>query len=124
MDLLQFFFTNAFHYRNFDSNGLVERLRFAKLDALTLNRFFNGQYESESYLKQVCDLIRQGNDLCLEKMSMAVRFMADRSEREILDNWWLLEKLAAEEKEQERRLTEHLDRLMAQIPTSRMSLAN
>lgn len=113
LDLLQVFFTQAFHYRNFDSDGLVERLRFAKLDALTLQRFYSDQFDTSSYMDQVYELIRQGNESCLEKMSLAVRFMECRSEHEILDNWWFLEKLAYQERQLEQLLTVQLDILMS-----------
>jgi hypothetical protein len=113
LHLLQLFFTSAFHHRNFGTDGIVERLRYAKLDALTLGRFFAGQCDHEPYLQCLLDLIHQANASCLETMSLAVRFMEHRSEEEILRRWWLMEKLARDEIASERQVLAALDRLMS-----------
>ena len=112
LDLLQMFFTQAFHYRNFDTNGLVERLRYAKLDALVAARFRAEDLDSQGYLNELYGLIEKANFACLERMSMATRFMKDRSEEQILSQWWLPEKLAREEVAEERRITTELERIV------------
>jgi len=112
LSLLQSFFTEAFHYRNFDNNGLVERLRHAKFDAVVLRRFFSSQYDTESYTNVIADMIRQANAQCLEMMSLATSLMAQRSEKEILDNWSVLERLIQQEKAVESSITTSLDWLM------------
>ncbi|CAG1003781.1 MAG: radical SAM protein [Candidatus Methanoperedens sp.] len=113
LELLQLFFTMAFHSRNFDSSGLVERLRLAKFDAIVLNKFFSDKYDTRAYINALRDLIRQSNDIALEKMSMAVNFMSKREEDEILDNWQFLQYLAQEENKMESQTTAFLNRLMA-----------
>ena len=112
LELLQMFFTQAFHFRNFDNNGLVERLRHAKFDAIVISKFFSHKYNTQSYYKAIQDLIRQSNEVCLEKMSLAVNFMERRGEKEILDNLQLLEYLVQEEKDMELRITSSLNWLM------------
>jgi radical SAM superfamily enzyme YgiQ (UPF0313 family) len=112
LELLQSFFTQAFHFRNFDSNGLVERLRHAKFDTIVLKRLFSKQYDTESYANAIKDLICQANAQCLETMSMAVNFMTGRSEQEIFNNWEILERLAQQEKIVESSITTSLDWLM------------
>lgn len=113
LELLQLFFTQAFHFRNFDNNGLVERLRHAKFDAIVLNKFFPHKYDTQAYAESIHDLIRKSNEVCLENMSLAVSFMEKRSEKEILDNWQFLHHLVKEEKDMELRITSALDWLMS-----------
>lgn len=112
LSLLQSFFTQAFHFRNFDNNGLVERLRLAKFDAVVLSRFFSKQYSTESYANAIAELICQANAQCLETMSMAANFMAQCGEREILENWKVLEHLTQQEKAVESSITASLNWLM------------
>ncbi len=112
LELLQLFFTQAFHFRNFDNNGLVERLRHAKLDSVVLNKFFSHKYDSQLYTEIIQDLIRKSNEVCLEKMSLAVNFMDMQSENEILDNWHFLEYLVQEEKDMELLITSALNSVM------------
>jgi len=116
LELLQLFFTQAFHFRNFDNNGLVERLRHAKFDAFVLNKFFQHKYDTQSYSKVVHDLIRKSNEVCLENMSLAVNFMERQSEKEILDNWQFLYNLVREEKDAELHITSTLDWLIGCYP--------
>lgn len=112
LEFLQLFFSQAFHFRNFDNEGLVERLRFAKFDAIVLDKFFSDKYDTQSYAEAVRELIRQSNDVVLEKMSLAVNFMDRRREEEIIDNWHFLQHLAKEEKGMESQISASLDRLM------------
>jgi radical SAM superfamily enzyme YgiQ (UPF0313 family) len=112
LDLLQLFFTQTFHFRNFDNNGLVERLRYAKLDAIVLKKFFSHKYDTEQYSKSIQDLIRQSNDVCLDTMSLAVNFMKRLDESEIFNHWQFLETLIQEEKSIEIQITSSLDYLM------------
>jgi radical SAM superfamily enzyme YgiQ (UPF0313 family) len=112
LSLLQSFFSQAFHFRNFENNGLVERLRHAKFDAVVLSRFFSKQYDAESYANAIRDMICQANAQCLETMSMAANFMAECNEQEILDNWHVLERLIQQEKAVESSVTASLDWLM------------
>jgi anaerobic magnesium-protoporphyrin IX monomethyl ester cyclase len=112
LELLQLFFTEAFHFRNFDDRGLAERLRLAKFDVSVVNKFLSHEHDAQSYAEAVRELIRRTNDLALEKMSLAVDFMEKRSGEEILDGWQFLELLAQEERDMEFHITALLDRLM------------
>lgn len=118
LGLLQMFFTQAFHFRNFDNNGLVERLRHAKFDGIVLNKFFAHEFDTGSYAETIQDLTRASNEACLENMSMAVNLMEERTEKEILDAWMLLDCLVREEGEIEMRITSVLDYLMLYPPRS------
>jgi radical SAM superfamily enzyme YgiQ (UPF0313 family) len=112
LDLYQLFLSEAFHVRNFDPKGLSEQLRFAKLDVSLVKKFFAAKYDANEYASAVRELIRRSNEEALEKMSMAIHFMADRSQEEIINNWWILEQLVYEEKAVEAQLTAALDWLM------------
>lgn len=112
LNLFQLFLSEAYHIRNFDPSGLGERLRFAKLDVSLVEKFFADQYDAQEYARAVRELIRRSNEEALEKMSMAFHFMANRSQEEIIKNWWILEQLVYEEKVAEAQLSAALDRLM------------
>ncbi|MBN1136216.1 MAG: B12-binding domain-containing radical SAM protein [Anaerolineae bacterium] len=113
LGLLQLFFSEAFHDRNFDPKGLAERLRFAKLDVAVVRKYFSAQYDAQAYAAAVRDLIRRSNEEALEKMSMAVHFMASRTQAEIVGDWLALELLVQEEKRVEAQLSAALEWLMA-----------
>ncbi|MDH4239736.1 MAG: B12-binding domain-containing radical SAM protein [Phycisphaerae bacterium] len=117
LELLQLFFTQAFHFRNFDNNGLVERLRHAKFDGIVLNKFFATEYDTDSYKATIQSLTRASNDTCLENMSMAVNLMKERAACEILDNWHFLDRLAMQENETDQYITSALDYLMHYPPS-------
>ena len=111
LDLLQLFVTKTFNFRNFDQEGLVERLRLAKFDGMVLKKFFSESHDAESFEAAVRDLIQNSNDSALEILAMATGFMKKRDEKEIYRCWPLLESLAREELEAEERITLSLDRL-------------
>jgi hypothetical protein len=113
LELLQMFFTQAFHFRNFANDGLVERLRLAKFDAIVLNKFFSDKYDSDSYARAVRALIQRCNDIALEKMSLSANFMDKRNEEDILNNWQFLQSMAEEEKYVESQISSYLDWLTA-----------
>jgi radical SAM superfamily enzyme YgiQ (UPF0313 family) len=115
LELLQLFFTQAFHHRNFDRDGIVERLRFAKFDAIILEKFFGDEHDVEHYKRTVSELIRKANEVCLENMSMAVNFMERYSEEEILDNWWFLDGLVMEQRYMDLQIMHALNRIMSLI---------
>ena len=112
LDLYQLFLTQAFHYRNFNNQGLVEQLRFAKFDAIVTHKFFSNKYDTRSYIQSLNNLIYDCNIECLEKMSLAVNFMEKLTENEILKNWNYLQSLVNEEKFIEQYFTITLMELM------------
>jgi radical SAM superfamily enzyme YgiQ (UPF0313 family) len=113
LELLQMFFTQAFHSRNFANDGLVERLRHAKFDAIVLNKFFSDKYNTDTYARTIRDMIQRSNNLALENMSISANFMDKRNENEILDNWQFLQHLAEQEKFAESQISSYLDWLMS-----------
>ncbi len=111
LDLLQLFCSNAFHFRNFNHDGLVERLRHAKFDSLVVEKFFSSQCDASAYRKEVSRLIHESNAACLEALSMAVSLMSTHEESEILQYWPILEGIVQNEKQEEHRITTELDSL-------------
>jgi anaerobic magnesium-protoporphyrin IX monomethyl ester cyclase len=112
LDLLQLFFNQAFHIRNFDKSGLVERLRYAKFDAIVCNKLFPNKFNTQFYSETLQNLIYQSNTQCVEKVSLAVNFMEKQNEEKIIDNWFFLENLVQEEKRIEFDITQSLNWLM------------
>jgi anaerobic magnesium-protoporphyrin IX monomethyl ester cyclase len=111
LDLLQSFFSQVFHFRNFHVNGLVNLLQLAKFDTAVLAKFSDRQ-DTPQYKQAVQDLTRQCNESALETMSLAVRFMKERDYGEILQTWQILQYFGQKEVETQRQITEALHRLM------------
>ena len=84
----------------------IEDELLASFDELIEGKGYDNRSEA------IRDLIRQSNEVCLEKMSLAVNFMENRDENKIFDNWQFLETLVQEEKNMERMITNSLDCLM------------
>lgn len=112
LELLQLFIVQAFYHRNFDRDGLVVRLRNARLSAWVQEKFYSNKYDAQSYTKAIRDVIRKCNDTCLENLSLAVSFIDQMSREDILDNWHFLEQLTKREKELEMQLTSYLNFLI------------
>ena len=112
LDFLQLFYSQTFNFRNFDDRGLVERLRFAKFDACVVRKFFPGRYDGKAYGESVKRLIRESNESATEIMSLAARFVEERTEEDIACHWAILHELAAQEQLVEQRISAALDRLM------------
>ena len=111
LNLLQFFSSKVFNFRNFNREGLVERLRIAKFDSMILNKFLSDKYDVYTYEKSLKELIQKSNDSALETLNIALNFMKKRKEDEIYSNWVLLEQLASEERYRESYITSSLDKL-------------
>jgi hypothetical protein len=109
LDLLQFFVSRTFNFRNFNQEGLVERLRLAKFDGMVLKKFFSGRYDALSYEGAVRELIRLSNDSALETLALATDFVKKHDEEEVYRSWPVLESLTEEELEAEKRITSSLD---------------
>jgi hypothetical protein len=112
IELLQLFLTEAFHFRNFDKNGLVERLRYTKFDAIVLHKFFSDVYDTQTYSQSIRDLIRECNAACLENLSLSIRFMEKQTKEEIQRNWFLLDDLVKREISIEHQISSSLNSLM------------
>lgn len=112
LDVFQWF-CSVLYFRNFDPRGLVNKLQMAAFDSVVLNRFFPDKYDTRAYAHAVRDLTRQSNEATLEMLSMAIHFMRDRNEEQILSSWHVLERLAQEQISKEREITAALDWLMS-----------
>ena len=113
IDLYQMFLTQAFHARNFDPDGLVERLRHAKLDALAVQRFFSDKWDGAAYAGALAHLIQATNEQCVETLGLAAELMRQSTVDEVYERWGMLERLAQKEKQAEHYMTAALDSLMA-----------
>jgi radical SAM superfamily enzyme YgiQ (UPF0313 family) len=104
IDLLETFFHDAFHHRNFNKNGVVELLRYAKFDSLLLNKFYP-TVDTQIYQKQIWQLIEKSNEQFTETMSLAISLMESKSLDEIIKYWPILNNLIIDEKNAETRIT-------------------
>lgn len=112
LNLFQTFCT-CICFRNFDNQGLVNRLQMAKFDATVLKKFFPDAYDTDAYVEAVRDLTRQSNESMLELMSIVLHFMQERNEDKIIADWQFLQRLALREKARELQITEDLDWLLS-----------
>ncbi len=114
LDLLQAFFAPTFNHRNFDDNGLVERLRFAKFDACVLRRFGSSKYDVDNYELAVKELIRQCNDSALDVMKFALVLIEMNNEDNIMQHWQILEDSRRNELATQQKIEFRLDCLMTE----------
>lgn len=112
LDIFQWF-CSVLYFRNFDPRGLVNKLQTATFDVLVLNKFFSDKYDGWAYGEAVKELTRLSNESISEMLSMALRFMRDRSEEQILTSWYILQHMAQQQASRERGITAALDRLMS-----------
>lgn len=114
LDLLQAFFAQTFNYRNFDDNGLVERLRFAKFDACVLRRFRSSEYKVDDYESAVRELIREANESALDLMQFTLAFIGKNSQEKIVQHWQILEDMRQQELANQQKIRFRLDCLMTE----------
>jgi radical SAM superfamily enzyme YgiQ (UPF0313 family) len=108
--LFQLFATQTFHHRNFDDDGLVELLRFAKFDAFVANRLL-GEDNSE-YGQAVHDLIRRSNEAAVDTLSFAQAMLEAHDAEAVMDHWAILEETSrAERAEEEAIVTELIEQM-------------
>lgn len=112
IDLLESFFHEAFHYRNFNKNGLVELLRFAKFDALLINKLCPNS-DTHIYQQQIKQLIKETNQQFIETMSMAINLTESHSLDDIIKYWPILQDLISEEKRHEQKITFLTEKLIS-----------
>jgi radical SAM superfamily enzyme YgiQ (UPF0313 family) len=113
LDLFQIFMAQTFNLRNFSDAGMVERLRFAKFDALTVERLLPGLCDARAYRDGVRDLIRRSNESALEALGLAATLMSQCREDEIVANWALVDSWRRQELRYQAQLTAELDALEA-----------
>lgn len=109
LGLLENFLHMAFSYRNFNPNGLVEKLRYLKFYITVLKKFHPELYKKHFPDIRIEDMIIESNMEFLEKTSMAVELMSDKSETEIIRLWPILDHFISETKSFEKSMSAHLD---------------
>lgn len=122
IDLLESFFHDAFHYRNFNKNGLVELLRFAKFDALLRNKLCPDG-DARIFQDELKQLIIAANQQLVETMSLAVTLFQTKTYDEIIKYWPILQDLIDDERKSEMRLTYFFNDLMSKQPIKHYSEA-
>lgn len=107
--LLEHFLHEAFSYRNFNNDGLVEKLRHMKLCVSLWNRFYTDAIDGKKCAERMEDFIRRANQEFLEKASMAVTLISENDEEMIVKAWPLLEKYILETRQFEQALSHEID---------------
>lgn len=97
INLLEAFVSKTFHDMLFNPLGLVNRLQFAKLDCVLLDRFFPDKYDTKAYAESIRKLTLRCNESAIETLNMAIRFMENRSREEILSYWDMMDLLGRQE---------------------------
>lgn len=109
--LFQLFATQTFQHRNFDDDGLVELLRFAKFDALVARRLLGE--DDATYAQAVHDLIIRGNEAALDALSFAHAVMEAYDAESVMDHWGILEDVGRAERAEEDAIVAELTAQMA-----------
>lgn len=109
IELLEHFLHEAFSYRNFNNDGLVEKLRHMKLCVSLWNRFYPDAMDGSNCSGKVQDFIRRANDEFLEKASMALYLISEYDEDRVVKAWPLLVKYIRETKMFEQTLSREID---------------
>jgi hypothetical protein len=101
----------AFRFRNFDSLGLVERLRCASFDSV-LDQAFGLRPDGASYRTAVRRIMAAVNRTTLDALDRMLDFVTERSVSEIAADWNLLSYIVANQWEAEREYQRELDALL------------
>lgn len=107
--ILEYFFHEAFSYRNFNNNGLVEKLRYMKLCISLLKRFYPETLLKNNYVQTLEDFIRRANGEFLEKAAMATNLVSELDENGVIRAWPLFGKYISETKRFEQILSHEVD---------------
>lgn len=109
--LFQLFATQAFQHRNFDDDGLVELIRFARFDALVAERLLGAA--PGDYAESIRAITSRANAAALDALTFAHALIAGHSAEAAMDHWFILEEAARDEQGEEKVLTEELVALMS-----------
>ena len=110
---LQRFASSTFHERNFEANGLVNRLRMAKFETTIARRLGRQDATVANASDRVADLIRRNNADVIEAMRLTVRLLEDCESDLEPRHWQVLQLFANQYKSAEAPVSAELDRLMA-----------
>ena len=109
--LFQLFATQTFHHRNFDDDGLVELLRFAKFDAFVARRLLGE--DNAAYADAVHELIRRGNASALDALEFAQAMLEVHDAESVMDHWAILAEAGRAERAEEDAIVAELTWQMA-----------
>ncbi len=112
---MELFLHEAFRYRNFNPDGLVERLRFMKFCISLLKKYYPDIYVRNNCAEKIENIIKQANHEFLEKTSMAVSLMSEKDESDIIRLWPVLDGFITETRAFERALSTGIDSWFYQI---------
>ena len=125
--LMENYLYSAFHHRNFNTNGLVEKLRYLKFYISLLKKYHPEIYVQNNCASKTEQFIKDANRELLEKTSMAVTLMSGRDEKEIIRLWPILEDFIRETKSFEKSMTSAIDsfyqKLMQEVNSCLLSNA-
>ncbi len=108
INLLEAFVSKTFHNMLFDPLGLVNRLQFAKLDCVLLEKFFPDKYDTKAYAESVRKLTLRCNESALETLNLAIGFMESRTREEILSYWDMMDLLGRQDLGVQSRILEEM----------------
>ena len=108
---LQRFASNTFHERNFEANGLVNRLRMAKFEAAIAGSLGGYDPTAANTSDHVADLIRRNNADAIEAMRLATRLLDDCESDLEPRHWQVLQLFASQYKTAEAPIKAELERL-------------
>ena len=111
IDLMEIFLTQSFNHMLFDFGGLVNRLQSAQFSAVVLDKFYHYLFDTKAYTESVRNLIIKCNERTLETMTLAEKFIENKSHEEILQNWNELEMLSEKALNTQSRIKAELDDL-------------
>ena len=112
VDILEKFVIRAFYRMLFNSEGIANRLQFAKFDAVIMEMFLSDQYGTKLYTNEVRRLTKLCNDSTLNSLEQAADFMECRSPEEIYREWSELGKLADQARSMQSAISLKLDDLI------------
>jgi anaerobic magnesium-protoporphyrin IX monomethyl ester cyclase len=115
LSLMELFLHQAFRYRNFNPQGLVEKLRYMKFYVTLLGMIYPEVHENNNCAEKIEQLIKEANHEFLEKSSMALNMMAERDEEEIIRLWPILDNLIKETQSFEKEMSDSIDRWYAML---------
>lgn len=112
LDAMEIFLAKSFHNANFETNGVVNKLRMLIFDLEVLNRFFPGKYDTEQYEKSIKDLVKRYNHSTLETIELALRFLKKHDYEDILYHWDAFEFLMQQELKTQSQINSQVEMLI------------
>lgn len=111
IDLMEIFFSKTFNNVFFDKNGLINKFEFYVFDSVMLEKFFPEKYDIQTYSENIRKLTKRFNDSVFETINKALTFFEDKSYKEIVNNWNMIDFLVKQELEVHRHINNELNSL-------------